>query len=362
MAKNFVPFIPNNTPLIVGVLEATNDTVHHFPEIYVGTVRSKEGVTVDYSRVANELWWPITSAQVAGICSFLDLLRTPDLDAKVSVSGPMNSDEKSNVHFTHLGKGVYGDIDYKLALLGGGVYQLNVVMTNGIKYTSKTRIPALFELSIPDTVAIPLKLNRLLNGVYHEEEKRLASFDFTVGDSIGYVVKQHNSVNDHFDLYVPEGKLLFEDRSNFLRDGRGWGIFDASTFPNNRAVKIGWQQTGDYSLRPSEYLWISLKQLNHGLSNFFFSPFSWQGMEPDGPWEQRDEVQNRVYWNRDTTYAFLISNILKVSKSGDVLPKSQSDAIGVFGAYSAAYRNTTVIPIRSWDPDTLNWGFQQGVD
>lgn len=53
-----------------------------------------------------------------------------------------------------------------------------------------------------------------------------------------------------------------------------------------------------------------------------------------------------------------MSNILKIGQSGEVLPEDQSDAFGVFGAYTADYRRLTVIPKRDSDPDTLNWGKQ----
>jgi hypothetical protein len=354
--SDFVPFVPDNTPLVVGVLEATADTVHHYPEVFVGTVSNPEGVEVEYTREVKGIWWPVTGAQVAGSCTWMDLERTPDTGASVVIVGPMGEPEETQVEFTHEAQGVYGDRDYRLPLIGGKSYKLAVTMSDGRAYTATTRLPELFEWSVADTAEIELKLGRYANGIYNEQDVRPVDMNFAVSSDVGYITYHTNSEYDYQNFDVPEGKFLFEDRSKFLREGAAFGIFDAELFTSKKSIYLGWDESSDDPLRHSEYWWLSLYQLNSDLSRYYYSPFSMMGTEPGGPWEQRDFNQNRAFVERDTTYLFDISNILKVAEDGSIYPKKQTDAIGVFGGYSAAYRNTTVIPVRSWDPDTLNWG------
>ena len=57
----------------------------------------------------------------------------------------------------------------------------------------------------------------------------------------------------------------------------------------------------------------------------------------------------------DPAYAFSISNIQKRGPDGEVLPRSETDAIGVFGGYSARYHKATVRLVRDWDPCDYGW-------
>lgn len=91
----------------------------------------------------------------------MDFKITPDTDAKVVIKGPLNSPQKTVIQFTHVGKGVYGDVDYELPLIGGKKYRLKVTMSDGRKYTAVTRIPELFTWNVPERAVLELELKKM---------------------------------------------------------------------------------------------------------------------------------------------------------------------------------------------------------
>lgn len=357
--SNFTPLVPDDTPFIVGVLEATQDTVHHYPEVYVGTVSNPEGYEAEPVWTTSGIWWPVVNALVTRPATRNDLKRSADTGANVVIKGPLGESEETTVQFTNLGKGVYGDTQYKLPLKGGKEYQLSVTMGDGRQYTAITRISELFKWEVPDSLTMELVLDQYSSGIYKEEDKQTVQLPFSVGPEVGYVILKANSEFDYFNFQVSEGGFLFDDRGDFLREGATYGLFDASSFPDKRAFTLGWDGNGSNPLRDSENWMLSLSQLNLPLSNFYYSLFRFVGTNPGGRWDKQDQARLKALVERDTTFLFDISNILKVNGNGEVLPEHQTDAIGVFGGYSAAYRRLTVIPQRSWDPDTLNWGDQE---
>lgn len=354
--SNFTPLVPDETPFIVGVLEATQDTVHHYPEVYVGTVSNPDGYEAEAVWTTPGIWWPVVNALVTRPVTRNDLKRTADTGANVVIKGPLGAPVETTVQFTNVGKGVYGDTQYQLSLEGGEQYKLSVTMSDGRKYTAITKIPELFEWEIPDSLTMELALEQYPSGIYKEEDKQVAELPYSVGPEVGYVIRKANSEFDYFNFQVPEGGFLFDDRGDFLREGATYGLFDASSFPDKRAFTLGWDGNGSNPLRYSENWMLSLSQLNLPLSNFYYSLFRFVGTNPGGRWDKQDQARLKALVERDTTFLFNISNILKVNGHGDVLSEDQTDAIGVFGGYSAAYRRLTVVPQRSWDPDTLNWG------
>lgn len=359
--SDYTPLIPEKTPFITGVLEATADTVHHYPEVFVGTLSDPEGFQAKPVWTTPGIWWPVTNAQVTRPVTRMDLKRVADTEAKVTVMGPIGQPNERIVQFTHEGNGIYGDVGYQLHLIGGGTYRLSVVMSDGRRYMAETRIPELFDLNMPDSAQIGLELKQHTNGVYYEQSIQPLSYSFSVDSSVGYLVTQENSEHDYHNLNVPpDGDLLFANRSNFLRFGAHYGVVDAYDFPDNRSVNISWIESDDGSpLRESEYWWLTLNQLNKDLSRFYYSVFPQLSGNAGGRWDEQDWARIEVQKNHDSSYLFdYMSNIKKIGKDGEVLPKEQSNVFGVFGAYSTAYRNLTVIPKRSWDPDTLNWGNQ----
>ncbi|MBO6801633.1 MAG: hypothetical protein JJ892_15290, partial [Balneola sp.] len=81
--------IPDDTPFIAGLLEATNDTVHHYPEIVVGYV-SDGNFVPEYKEVKDiqELYNPTLWTQVVRTLQRFELTFEAESEAKVMVTGP----------------------------------------------------------------------------------------------------------------------------------------------------------------------------------------------------------------------------------------------------------------------------------
>src|SRR5680860_109751 len=94
--SDYIPLVADNTPFIVSVLEATADTVHHYPEVYVGTVSNPENFKAELVWITSGIWWPITNALVTRPVTRMDLKRVSDTKAKVTIRGPIA------VSYTHL--------------------------------------------------------------------------------------------------------------------------------------------------------------------------------------------------------------------------------------------------------------------
>lgn len=356
--SNYNPLIPEETPFIVGILEATNDTVHHYPEVYVGYLSQPKGFETNLVWKIPGIWWPVTNVQVTRPATRMGLKREHDTEAKVTIKGPLGESNETKVRFAHTGKGVYGDVQYQLPLIGGESYRLSVTMGDDRLYTATTQIPELFEWNVPDTVILELELKQYVSGRYYEQEKKDALLTFSVSPETEYITYQNNSEYDYHNFNTSPGNFLFDNRGNYLRFGAAYGIFDVSDQPQLRAIQIGWFESNDGTpLRTSMSWWLTMNQLNERLSRFYYSVFPRLATSDNGRYDRQDLARIKVQREHDSSYLFkYMSNIVKGGKNDEVLPKEQSNAFGVFGAYTASYQNLTVIPKRSWDPDTLNWG------
>jgi hypothetical protein len=354
------PLIPKDTPFIVGILEATDDTLHHYPEVYVGYLSQPRGFEAEPVWKIPDIWWPVTNVQVTRPATVMDFKRIPDTEATVKIKGPIGKSKEHIVPFTHIGKGVYGDVDYELPLQSGEKYRLSVTMGDDREYVATTIIPEQFEWSVPDTAVMELELKRDASGTMYEEEKENLFLEFSVSPETEYITYQKNSEHDYPDYNTSEGQFLFGDRGDYLRFGAAYGVFGASDHPQRQSTVIKWFEYNDEApLRMSEDWWLTMNQLNKPLSRYYYSVLPRIATPPSGRWEQQDKAKLKVRQEQDSSYLFdYMSNILKIGQNGEVLSKDKSDAFGVFGAYTADYRRLTVIPKRSWDPDTLNWGEQ----
>lgn len=348
---NVNPVIPSGTPFIVGILEATEDTVHYYPEIYVGYVRHPEGFQVSYGWKLPYIWWPITNIQVTRPATRLGFKHDPDTEAQVVVTGPLNEPKEAKVKFTHVGKGVYGDVRYKLPLIGGEKYRLKVTMNDGRSYTALTRIPELFEWKVPERAIMELKLKKDFTGKYFEIQKEYVSLPFSVSPRTEYIAYQTNSEYQYEHLNAEKGALLFDNRSKYLRFGP-YGIFDASDQPQIRAINLGWTEYYDHPIHMTNHFWLRLYQLNKPLSRFYFPVLKRLATSDGGRFDRQDSARVWAERQKNSNY-FLeyMSNIKKIKENGEVI--NTNEAFGVFGAYTAAYRQITVIPKRSWNPDTV---------
>ncbi|HEX6981460.1 MAG TPA: hypothetical protein VF181_01760 [Balneolaceae bacterium] len=355
--EKFIKLVPDHTPFIVSTLEATVDTVHHYPEVFVGYLSDfQKGEDGYLPYPIPGIWWPILNAQVYHIASDMRLSLGIEKEAKVVVTGPLNHPKEKGVVFKYEDFGVYGDQNYLLPLIAKESYKLSVTLPDGRSYTAVTRIPALPQWQVADTVKTPLKLTTFYTGDYVEESKEVIPFSYTPSPKAVYTIGQFNHQYDYEALGVTTNdELLYGDRGPYWRQGLVY------TIRTNDFIKINWlgliwTNSPDYPLRYSERSWGRLSQINKDLGPFYQNVFNWIGMASGDPWSLKETKQVQARLRRDTTYLFGISNILKVGENGKALPKSETDAIGVFGGFSTAYRSTVMIPIRSWDPDTLNWG------
>lgn len=358
--ESFIKLVPDNTLFVVSLLETSPDTIHHYPEVFVGRVHNVEHdlpFNPDGPQVEG-IWWPVISAQVHNLCSRLNLVRIPESGALVSIEGPLQSEDQKKVIFEEEGNGVYGDHLQKLKLVPEGEYRLEVTLKGGSHYQAVTTLPELPIWEVPSSIEVELELSQFSNGNYFEKNKDTIKLFYEPAPSAPYTTGQMNYSDDWESFDVQKGKFLFEDRGNFLREGGNYFIQKNGFFENQDFYDPRWNGDESTPLKDSLQVWMYIAQLNGDMSErwFYQHIFNWIGMSSEDPWNDRDRELIDALVERDTTYLFDISNILKVDDNGKVLPKAQTDAIGVFGGYSAAYRTATVIPVRSWDPDTLNWG------
>lgn len=358
----FVKVVPDNTIFIASALEATEDTVHHYPEVYVGSVTHVE----DYylNRLCCEsiegIWWPVLNAQVNKTARTADLVRTDINDAKVSITGPLGSTREQIVTFAGEGLGVYGDQQYELELVPNSRYRLDVTLADGRSYRAFTTLPGLAIWQVPDTVETELELVREGDG-YREQtpgiERKL--FEYQPPDN-GWLTTIQINYSDGIvrNNLTDVTDFLYGDRGHFLRSGATYTIRTNSSFPERRSHGPLWLRSSSSPLQETITSWMTLNQLNEDLSRqwYYQSIFVFIGASSEGFWSKKDDEFVSALFANDTTILFDNSNILKVGPDGKVLPKAQTDAIGVFGGFSSVYRTTVMKPKRSWDPDTLDWG------
>jgi len=356
--------VPDNTPFIAATLEVTEDTVHHYPEVYVGTVTFVDGFYDD--RLCCDaipgIWWPTLNAQVNKTARRMDLVRTDIDDAEVTITGPLDTEEVQTVQFKSEGLGVYGDQKYELELVVNGRYRLDVTLPSGSRYRAFTTLPELAQWPVPDTLRPQLELGRSGNTFVEQTPGRnRIKIEYTEAPNAELTVLKLNENDDRETFFVGEDEqFLYEDRGKFLRDGATYGINhnEESLFADSTFFGPLWFETSDTPLKKSVDVWMYLRQNNADMSNpWFYQPiFNYIGANSDDLWSRMDQEFVDARFAVDSTYLFEISNILNVGENGKVLPEEQSDAIGVFGGFSSVYRKTVMKPRRSWDPDSLGWG------
>jgi len=372
--EDFVRIVPDGTIFIASTLEVTADTVHHYPEVYVGSVVHKKGkYAVDIGpEVIPGIWWPMLNAQVNKSTARFDLVRTDINDANVTITGPLGAEAEKTVAFTNEGLGVYGDVNHELELLPEERYRLDVILPDQRHYRAETILPGLVEYEVPETMEVELKLTRTGTteagvDVFREESVFPESlrFEFKVPEHGWLTTSQVNNSDDDPDRMLqssatgPIEGFQYGDRGPFLRAGAGYFIATNSN-PNLPAVRTNGPRWSKSSLDPlleSRTSWLRVSQMNEDLSRrwFYQNVFIFFGSVSGDPESIQAEEAALATRNNDTGYWFRISNIQKLGENGKPAAREDLDAIGVFGGFSSAYRKVTMTPVRSWDPDTLNW-------
>lgn len=358
--------VPDNTPFIVGVLEVSPDTVIHHPQVFVGRLADPrdDGYDIFSDAEANlgrELFLPDFWAQVVIKAGFLHLRPLGEIDAAVSLTGPLGDPAETTVSLAHETRGAYGDREHALPLMPSARYRLDVTLANGRRYTAETHTPASPSLPVPDTVYSPTTYTYHGPGDWTEigEPQDFDCQPDLESDSPVSIWSAATNPNFDAELFVLDSwqQLPFADRGNHLR-GSIFHVVTPSAYPDGMDCYARWAAGSTMSRWDILPLYVRLAQLSGDLAGWYEPPFfefTTSGHPEDilfdDPWytaviDARSDADN----SRDQTYLPRISNV----RPADGGP---ADAVGVFGGMTARYLTRTLVPVRSFDPDTLDWDY-----
>lgn len=352
--------IPDHTPYISGLVEATDDTVHHFPEVVVGYMSDVVWDTDDwhhpeilrnYPRLYNPTLW----TQVVKTSQYFGFGYKPETEAEVIVTGPLDHPNKQSVRYFSLGNGVYGDAGYSLPLFAGERYKLKVTLPDERTYTAETIIPGKVDIPIPDSININVVYKPYGDGTPREEHQSRYLLKHPIPEDEFLTVRQWNtSIDRELLLQDPNEEFRFNDRSPYIRSGF-YGI--SMSDQKEDSLLLSWGQ--DLNKMESEVwnkvsYWLRFSFFSEGIGRRFHPISNWYSLSGD----LYDQVINDPFAEnaaeRDTTYLFEVSTLEKMSPTDNsFLPKDSLDAIGFFGGYYSVYKKTTVFPIRHFDLDTV---------
>ncbi len=358
-----IPLVPDSTVFIVSTLEYSPDTSFYHPQVYVGRITDpldrRYDLFLDAEHKPNEeLWMPIQWAQVGMKLRDLRLRPHPDETAEVAVTGPLGRTEERTVVFQHERRGAYGDLGRDLVVLPRERYRLDIHLADGRRYTAETRLPDAADWVIPDTIRFPLQLRPLPEGGYVEEYGPHL-IEWTPAAGAPLTVYGGTSSLEHDRIRVwgldNDENFPYEDRGDYLRMGGYYFVF-TNGYDLQDGPFVGWTEFSRWPLLDWLPLHLRLYQLSPELARYYSPEDYYYTMSSGDPWAVQQWAHNDVVAQRDTTFFRSISNILRLGPHGQPLPHAQSDAVGVFGGYTARYAYSTMKPVRSWDPDSLGWG------
>lgn len=361
-----VPLVPDETVHIVAVLEHSPDTTFHHAQVYIGRVtdpldRSYDLLADAERKPSDELWHPILWAQVGMRLYTLHLQPTPDDDASVSVTGPLDRPDEQTVTFQHERRGAYGDLARHLNPQPGERYRLDVQLSDGRRYTAETKIPRAATFDLPeDTIRVPVSLQPQAVGAVSRTEVGWVEIPITVDPETVLTSSSENCslACDHYywgiDTSIGEG-IPYEDRNDYLRQGGAY-LTQTNAFVGQPTVRAGWIDVSDRAPRYERDLYLRVYSFGPDLSRYYAPEDNQFYASPPGdPWAEREYKTWRVVAERETDFLPDASNILRVGPDGRPLPKAESDAVGVFGGYSARYLHRIRVPVRDFDPAEAGW-------
>ena len=353
--QEFYRIIPDNTPFITGLVEATNDTVHHYPEVVIGYV-SDGNFDPSYEEVQNieGLYNPTLWTQVVRTLQRFELTFREESKAKVTVTGPLGGPFEKTVEYTYEGNGVYGDIHSELELISSKKYLLKILIPDGRSYLKESQIPEMVEFNVPDTTKLNVVYRPYNDGTPREESIPNKYIKFKFPPNIFITELQSNtSVDRDILLLEPNENFLFEDRGNYLRNGSFYGI---STISNqDDSLRKSWikglidESSGSLE---KEIDWMRFSYFDNGMWKNFQNLSNWFSTKGQR-WDEMFSRFEEALSTRDSIYLFDVSTIEKVGENGEILPKSENDAIGFFAGYFSVYRKTVLIPVRNFDLDSV---------
>jgi hypothetical protein len=367
----FSKLVPDDTPFIVSTLEFSPDTLYHHAQVYVARVTDLPDYRLfdDPERnVGNEVWNPTMWAQVAWKLDDLGLAPEPEPEAAVSITGPLGQPNEQNVALAYERDGVYGDLAGQLSVEPEQRYRLDVVYPDGSAYTAETRVPRAAEVDLPAVVDMPLELQRGEHGYIEQNvgrEPMTYPCEEVEGASLSVFKRsQDRWIDAVFFVLEDDESFFYEDRGDdYVRGPRTYFIDTNGQNYDTSRCSIAWLASPNILPQPLGSVTHFARYLQVGaeLGPYYereFLSYGFRGAE-DGSWRDPYQAQSTreldAVASGDPAYAFSISNITKRAPDGSVLPRSQTDAIGVFGGYSARYLRSTVRLVRDWDPCDYGW-------
>lgn len=365
------PIVPDSTLFIVGVIEASPDTVVHHAQVFVGTLhdpqdRSYQIFADPEANLGRELYLPDLWAQVVIRAQMLSIRPMGTSEARVTVTGPLGDARQSSVAFVHESRGVYGDAANALPRIPGARYRLDVEMPDGRRYRATTSTPEPYQIEVPAVIRPTSRL--VVHGPGNWSElSDLVDFPCQGDpDPSASLSVWSTSMNRQLDaeawLEPDWRRLLFSDRGDHFRSFM-FKITTPSAFEEGMECSTVWGTDSNSSRWDRSRLYIRLAQYSQELSKTYESPFrefTTQGRQADGvtkdPWYD-DVLIARVEANdeRDPGHLFRISTLDAVGLDGHA--RKATDAVGVFGGLTARYLTRWIEPVRTFDPDTLDWTY-----
>lgn len=361
-----IKIMPDKTPYVVGLLEASPDTTHHHPQIFVGYLTDpldryyKPGAD-PLSAGFKHIWSPTLWAQIYKKVGFFHLQIRKEDGAIVKLIGPLEGQTKEII-LKYEGDGVYGDIHRQLNIEAEKTYRLAVDYPDGRKYQAETTVPGMPQWvnQIPKETPIHTKVqyNPADKKYPYLEVSDLNYLSFILGNNNVYTVVKLNYENDREGWGLESGEdVPWANRGNYLRDGGTYDVRTNDLYRDSNLRKLypayGWLASPDKPIRTSTKMWVRLSQMGKELA-----PHYYQLEYVDTAFYPEDNITREndkwdAWANRDTTYWYRISNIKRQNPPSEAI--SHQKAAGVFGSYSSRYATTTLIPIRDYNLCDYGW-------
>lgn len=347
----------DDTPFIMGILEATYDTVHHHPELVAGFVNNVDGYINPNSLDTIEVFNPTLWTQVVNTSKLFHLTFTPDNEAFVSVTGPLGGPGEKKVEYSNTGNGVYGDTGFELEIVPEGIYRLEVLFSDGRTYRGNTTIPHQTAIEVPDSIGLRVDYAPYNDGSAREENPDSVDYYIPVEypENSSLALVQSNSNRDRETLLLEDYEYFkFNERGPYLRDGSMYHISKTNS-PVDSLRRSWWQDLYDKRKEDvwhSRHFWMTFSFFSEDIGNIFHPMVDMYSSKGEAFDDMMDEfVEN--FEARNPSYLLDVSTIQKVNEDGEILSQSETDAVGFFAGYFSVYRTTTLYPLRTFDLDSV---------
>lgn len=346
--------LERNTPFIMGQIEASPDTLLHYPEVVIGWVNSANSLE-EYEPIKDlyPLYKPTMHSSVIKLFNELHLDYRPDGGAEVIISGPLGHADEQRVYFQHIENGVYLDFNRSLSLRSGASYRLEVTMSDGRVYESQTTLPEEFDVYFPETYTMNSSLEFYGTGEAMDwglDELRSSTYYPPKGAFIG--VEQLNTNYDHliFDVETTDD-MPYSYAGNHARQGARFNYIGD--------MRMGVVSTFRYMMDlirrdqviydAETYFRISFH--NKDIGSYLYPLTNSVALEDTVSLQYIYDITDRVDLH-DHTHLLLDSNIEFKGFSADSMNLGRG-AIGNFSGSTAVYRTVKIELQRNYNLDSL---------